>query len=315
MTTLGAELGSLDFVLITPSYPKPWRSGGEFVRTRARGYLAAGRRGIVIEQTLREGREPETTTDGDLNVGVSDEGSLVRLVEDKKQAGIFLSVLGFGDGNYKDNKLEALADHGDGNYNYIDTIFEARRALVTEIGATFFAVAKDVKLQVDFNPAALKGYRLIGYENRLMNAEDFSDDTRDGGELGSGHMLTVLYELVPLDSPFDVGEAGSKYTPPAPLDRAPEEWLTLSVRAKEPDGEESRLYTYPLSIDTPQEMTNNLRFAAAVAQVGMLLKDSQWKGTATYDGALDLLRLDTSLSGDVFKEEFLYLVNLLGRIE
>ncbi|MGI6635317.1 MAG: YfbK domain-containing protein [Christensenellales bacterium] len=252
-------------------------------------------------------------TDGDLNVGISDEGSLVRLIKEKKQAGIFLSVLGFGDGNYKDNKLEALADHGDGNYSYIDTIFEARRALVTEIGATFFAVAKDVKLQVDFNPAALKGYRLIGYENRLMEAEDFADDTKDGGELGSGHRLTVLYELVPIDSEFDIGTAQSKYTQPAPTDSAPAEWLTLSIRAKQPEGNESQLFTYPLPIDTPQEMTDNLRFAAAVAQVGMLLTDSEWKGTASYDSALALLRQDTSLSGDVFKEEFLYLVNLLAR--
>lgn len=252
-------------------------------------------------------------TDGDLNVGISDEGSLVRLIKEKKQAGIFLSVLGFGDGNYKDNKLEALADHGDGNYSYIDTIFEARRALVTEIGATFFAVAKDVKLQVDFNPAALKGYRLIGYENRLMEAEDFADDTKDGGELGSGHRLTVLYELVPLDSAFDIGTAQSKYTQPAPTDSTPTEWLTLSIRAKQPEGNESQLFTYPLPIDTPQEMTDNLCFAAAVAQVGMLLTDSEWKGSASYDSALSLLRQDTSLSGDVFKEEFLYLVNLLAR--
>ncbi|NLB39256.1 MAG: DUF3520 domain-containing protein, partial [Clostridiales bacterium] len=236
----------------------------------------------------------------------------VRLVEEKKKAGIFLSVLGFGDGNYKDNKMEALADQGDGNYSYINTVYEAHRALVTESGATFFAVAKDVKLQVDFNPAALKGYRLIGYEHRLMNAEDFSDDTKDGGELGSGHMLPVLYELVPVDSPFDIGDAESRYTSPAPTDD-PGEWLTLSVRAKTPDGDESALYTYPLAIDTPQGMTDNLRFAAAVAQVGMLLKDSEWKGTATYDNALELLRQDTGLTGDVYKEEFLYLVTLLKR--
>ncbi len=286
------------------------------------GGMTAGAAGIttaydLAQEFLIEGGNNRVllATDGDLNVGVSDEGSLVRLVEDKKKAGIFLSVLGFGDGNYKDNKLEALADHGDGNYSYIDTIYEARRALVTEIGATFFAVAKDVKLQVDFNPAMLKGYRLIGYENRLMNAEDFSDDTEDGGELGSGHTLTVLYELVPKDSPFDIGEVGSKYTAPAPTEENPAEWLTLSVRAKEPDGDESKLYTYPLAADTPHEMTDNLRFAAAVAEVGMLLKDSEWKGTATYESALNLLRQDTKLTGDVYKEEFLYLVTLLNRAD
>ena len=292
----------------------------EAIDQLAAGGATAGAAGIttaynIAQEFLIAGGNNRVllATDGDLNVGISDEGSLVRLIKEKKQAGIFLSVLGFGDGNYKDNKLEALADHGDGNYSYIDTIFEARRALVTEIGATFFAVAKDVKLQVDFNPAALKGYRLIGYENRLMEAEDFTDDTRDGGELGSGHRLTVLYELVPIDSAFDIGTAQSKYTQPAPTDSAPAEWLTLSIRAKQPEGNESQLFTYPLPIDTPQEMTDNLRFAAAVAQVGMLLSDSEWKSTASYDSALALLRQDTSLSGDVFKEEFLYLVNLLAR--
>ncbi|MGI6726707.1 MAG: YfbK domain-containing protein [Christensenellales bacterium] len=254
-------------------------------------------------------------TDGDLNVGVTDEGSLARMVEEKKQGGIFLSVLGFGDGNYKDNKLEALADRGDGNYSYIDTIHEARRALVTEIGATFYTVARDVKLQVDFNPAHLKGYRLIGYENRVMAAEDFADDTKDGGELGSGHRLTVLYELVSADSEFDIGEVASKYWQPAPLDSPAlsDELLTLSIRAKAPTGDESALYTYPVKAQAPGEMTDNLRFAAAVAEVGMLLRDSEWKGSATYDSALKLLRADSSLTGDPYREEFLYLVNLLNR--
>ena len=256
-------------------------------------------------------------TDGDLNVGVSDEGSLARLVEEKKRDGIFLSVLGFGDGNYKDNKLEALADHGDGNYAYIDTIYEARRALVTEIGATFFAVAKDVKLQVDFNPAHIKGYRLVGYENKLMAAEDFADDTKDGGELGSGHRLTVMYEIVPAGSSFDIGETQSKYQKEKETETAGDagEMLTLSIRAKAPEGEESKLYTYPLANTEPGEMSDNLRFAAAVAEVGMLLQDSQWKGSASYTDALALLRGSKSLTGDPYKEEFLYLVTLLERAE
>jgi len=252
-------------------------------------------------------------TDGDLNVGVSDEGSLARLVEEKKQGSIYLSVLGFGDGNYKDNKLEALADRGDGNYSYIDTIYEARRALVTEIGATFLTVAKDVKLQVDFNPAAVKGYRLIGYENRLMAAEDFADDTKDGGELGSGHRVSVMYEIVPIGSAFNIGEADSKYqTEPLKEDNSGE-LLTLSIRAKAPDGDESKLYAYPLAQGVSAEMSDNLRFAAAVVEVGMLLRNSEWKGSATYGSALELLRACDSLTGDVYKEEFLYLVTLLER--
>ena len=294
----------------------------EAINALEAGGSTAGAAGIITAYELArehfiEGGNNRVllATDGDLNVGVTDEGSLARLVEEKKQGGVFLSVLGFGDGNYKDNKLEALADRGNGNYSYIDTIHEARRALVTEIGATFFTVARDVKLQVDFNRAHLKGYRLIGYENRVMAAEDFADDTKDGGELGSGHRLTVLYELVPADSAFDIGEVISKYQQAAPLDSPAlsDELLTLSVRAKAPTGEESALYTYPLKTQAPGEMTDNLRFAAAVAEVGMLLRDSEWKGSATYDSALELLRADSSLTGDPYKEEFLYLVNLLSR--
>ncbi len=271
---------------------------------------------LAKKHQLKEGNNRVLlATDGDLNVGTSDEGALARLVEEKKKDGIFLSVLGFGDGNYKDNKLEALADHGDGNYAYIDTIYEARRALVTEIGATFFTVAKDVKLQVDFNPAAIKGYRLIGYENRLMNAEDFSNDSKDGGELGSGHRLTALYEIVPLGSPFDIGDAHSKYQAPPQADDTTGEMLTLSIRAKAPDGEESQLYTYPLLQQEPADISDNLRFAAAVAQVGMLLRDSVWKGEASFASSLELLRNNQSLAGDPYKEEFLYLVGLLERAQ
>ncbi len=250
-------------------------------------------------------------TDGDLNVGVSDEGALARMAEEKKTAGIALSVLGFGDGNYKDNKLEALANHGDGNYSYIDTIYEARRALVEEIGATFFTVAKDVKLQVDFNPARVIGYRLIGYENRLMQAEDFADDTKDGGEIGSGHRVTVMYELVPAGSAFDFGAVQSKYNTAAPAQDHEAELLTLSIRAKEPDGDESRLYTYTLKGEAG-EMSRDLRFAAAVAETAMLLRDSEWKGTSSWDTALTLLR-GSGVTGDAYKEEFLYLVTLLAR--
>ena len=248
-------------------------------------------------------------TDGDLNIGISDEGSLTRLIEEKRDTGIYLSVLGFGMGNYKDNKLEALADHGNGNYAYIDTIYEARKALVEEIGATFLTVAKDVKLQLDFNPAKLKGYRLIGYENRTMAAEDFSDDTKDGGEVGSGHQVTVLYELVPVDSPMQIDAAQTKYQSSAGT--ASDEWLTLSLRCKAPDGDTSQLFTYPINGDTLSS-SDNLRFAAAVAEVGMLLKDSEFKGTASYAHALEQLRKTGSVNGDVYKEEFQYIVSRLA---
>lgn len=252
-------------------------------------------------------------TDGDLNVGVSSEGELTDMIEEEKQSGVFLSVLGFGYGNLKDNKLEALADHGDGNYSYVDTVYEARKALVEEIGATFQTVAKDVKLQVEFNPSKVMGYRLIGYENRQMSATDFADDTKDGGELGSGHRVTVLYEIVPVGSAFVLPEIDRKYGN-VQATAGDEEWLTLNVRAKEPDADESKLYTYPLT-DAAYMLTPsaNLLFAAGVAETGMQLTDSEWKGTSTYDSALNLLRNCSAVQGDVYKEEFLYLLTLLDR--
>jgi Ca-activated chloride channel family protein len=252
-------------------------------------------------------------TDGDLNVGVSSEGELTALIEEEKQSGVFLSVLGFGYGNLKDNKLEALADHGDGNYSYIDTIYEARKALVEEIGATFQTVTKDVKLQVEFNPVRVKGYRLIGYENRQMAATDFTDDTKDGGELGSGHRVSVLYEIVPVGSAFEMPEIDRKYGDVQLVD-GQAEWLTLNLRAKEPDADESRLYTYPLADEAyTRTPSDNLLFAAGVAEAGMLLTDSEWKGTATYAGALKLLRECGAVRGDAYKEEFVYLLTLLER--
>ena len=189
-------------------------------------------------------------TDGDLNVGTTGEGDLARLVTEKKKAGISLTCLGVGMGNYKDNKMEALADYGDGNCRYIDTIYEARKALVEEGGGTFITVAKDVKIQVDFNPAMVKGYRLIGYEDRLMAAEDFANDEKDGGEIGSGHRMTALYEIVPADSDFEFGEAGSRYQTAQAAEKTENaDWLTVSIRAKEPEGTESKLYEYPVKGD------------------------------------------------------------------
>ena len=255
-------------------------------------------------------------TDGDLNMGVTSEGELVELVMDKKEKGVQLTCLGFGMGNYKDNKMEALADYGDGNCRYIDTIYEARKALIEEAGGTFVTVAKDVKIQVDFNPAFVKGYRLIGYEDRMMAAEDFANDEKDGGEIGSGHRMTALYELVPAGSDFEFGEAESRYTQSAPTTDAGEEMLTVAIRAKEPEGTESRLYEYPVRADAGKEqLSDNIKFAAAVAEVGMCLRDNEWKGTSSYAEALSLLRDCAAVSGDVYKEEFLYLTTLLDRVD
>ena len=251
-------------------------------------------------------------TDGDFNVGVTSEGDLARLVTEKKQNGVRLTMLGVGYGNYKDNKLEALADYGDGNYYYMDTIFEARRALVTEAGGTFVEVARDVKLQLDFNPAKVKAYRLIGYEDRVMAAEDFADDSKDGGELGSGHRVTALYEIVPVDSAMDVNAPQSRYQQPAG-DEASDEWLTLNIRAKRPGQDSSELEVYPLAGDPLAEMPENMRFAAAVAEAGMLLRNSEFSGSATWQSALELVRSCPGVTGDALKEEFVYLLTLLER--
>lgn len=253
-------------------------------------------------------------TDGDLNMGITSEGDLVNLVMEEKKKGVSLTCLGFGMGNYKDNKMEALADYGDGNCLYIDTIYEARKALIEEAGGTFITIAKDVKIQVDFNPACIKGYRLIGYEDRLLAAEDFADDSKDGGELGSGHRMTALYEIVPVTSDFEFDEAGSRYQESTANADEQAEWLTVSIRAKEPNGDTSKLYEYPVgNANFKEELTANMKFAAAVAEVGMLLRNNEWRGTATYDTALDLLRSCETVTGDVYKEEFLYLVNCINR--
>ncbi len=253
-------------------------------------------------------------TDGDLNVGTSSEGELAEMVTEKKKAGISLTCLGVGMGNYKDNKMEALADYGDGNCWYLDTIHEARKALISEAGGTFITVAKDVKIQVDFNPSQVKGYRLIGYEDRIMAAEDFANDEKDGGEIGSGHRMTALYEIVPADSDFEFGEAESRYQAGNRVDNNNAEWLTVAIRAKEPEGTESKLYEYPVGQEQMKEtLSENLRFAAAVAEAGMILRNSEWKGTATWDSALELLRECKSVTGDVYKEELVYLLTLLQR--
>lgn len=251
-------------------------------------------------------------TDGDFNVGMTSEGDLARLILKEKEKGVRLTMLGVGYGNYKDNKLETLADYGDGNYYYLDSIFEARRALVSEAGGTLVEVAKDVKLQLDFNPARIKGYRLIGYEDRLLAPEDFADDSKDGGEIGSGHRVTALYELASVDSAFDIGAPQSKYAQPAAgTDNG--EWLTLNIRAKKPDADTSELWSYPLTGEAAETLTDDMKFAAAVAEAGMLLRDSEYKGSASYADALRLARDCDSVTGDPYKEEFVYLLTLLER--
>lgn len=183
-------------------------------------------------------------TDGDFNVGPSSEKELTKLIEENRKSGIFLSVLGFGTGNLDDRTAELLADKGNGNYAYIDTILEAKKVLVDQIGSTLYTVAKDVKYQLEFNPGKVKGYRLLGYENRLLNDEDFEDDTKDAGEVGAGHVVTAFYELIPADSDEEIPGSDLKYqtTRVKPSD----EWMTIKVRYKEPDGHVSKLIEIPV---------------------------------------------------------------------
>lgn len=255
-------------------------------------------------------------TDGDLNVGMTSEGELTRLIEEKKESGVFLSVLGFGTGNIKDNKMEALADNGNGNYAYIDSLLEAKKVLVEEMGGTLFTVAKDVKLQVEFNPARVGSYRLIGYENRSLNTEDFNDDAKDAGEIGAGHRVTALYELIGIDSNQPVPTTDLKYqsenkdTSNRELSK---ELLTINIRYKEPDGNKSKLISVPVTDKVyTRVMPKNLSFASSVAAFGMILRDSEFKGNASLDMVLGLLK-EYDYSNDEYKDEFISLVKMMKR--
>ncbi|MBO4350223.1 MAG: von Willebrand factor type A domain-containing protein [Proteobacteria bacterium] len=249
-------------------------------------------------------------TDGDLNVGISSTNELKSLIEKKREMGIFLSVLGVGSGNYKDNRLEALADYGNGNYNYIDTIREAKRVLVDEFTSTVFVAAKDVKFQIDFNPSKIKGYRQIGYETRKLNAEDFADDKKDGGEVGAGHQVTVLYEIVETGSSVDVPEPSSKYQKVENVQS--NEYATVKLRYKKPDGNTSTELSWPVtSAAVTQKMSANMNFASAVAGTAMILNNSTFKGNLTYDKILEQLKDISSLDKDEYRAEFVALVRRL----
>jgi len=228
-------------------------------------------------------------TDGDFNVGVSSEAELERLIEQKRKEGVFLTVLGYGMGNYKDSKLETLANKGNGNYAYIDDLQEARKVLVEEMGGTLFTVAKDVKLQLEFNPAKVSAYRLIGYENRLLAREDFADDSKDAGELGAGHTVTALYELVPASAETSQAEALTYTQTEIRAEAfASEDLLTLALRYKHPQQDQSQLLSQTL-VDQARpwdQASTDMRFAASVAGFGMLLRGSEHKGNTSYNQVL-----------------------------
>lgn len=250
-------------------------------------------------------------TDGDFNVGVSSDGELVRMIEEEREHGIFLTVLGFGTGNYKDSKMEKLADKGNGNYAYIDNLLEAKKVLVSEMGGTLLTIAKDVKIQVEFNPSRVSAYRLVGYENRKLADEDFNDDTRDAGELGAGHTVTALYEIVPVGVKADLPNIDDlKYQSRKVSSGASgtRELLTVKLRYKKPDGDTSKLIVRTLDDRLEKRSSDSFRFSAAVAGFGMLLRNSEYKGSLSYAMVMSMARKARGTDSHGYRAEFVRLV-------
>jgi Ca-activated chloride channel family protein len=257
-------------------------------------------------------------TDGDFNVGVSSDDELVKLIEQERQSGVFLSVLGFGTGNLKDSKMEKLADHGNGTYAYIDSLAEARKVFVQEMGASLVTVAKDVKLQIEFNPAYVKEYRLVGYENRMLRPEDFNDDQKDAGDLGAGHQVTAFYEIVPANGVGSGDVDGLRYQEaekkPARTNHSGE-FAWVKLRYKAPQGERSALLEWPVGagqsgamVEEFRAVPRDVRFAAAVAEYGLLLRHSKFAGEANYQHVLAVASESVGADLAGYRTDFLDLV-------
>ncbi len=285
------------------------------------GGSTAGGAGILLayktakENFLKEGNNRIIlATDGDFNVGVSSDGELIRLIEKQREDGVFLTVLGFGTGNYKDSKMEQLADKGNGNYAYIDNILEAKKTLVKEMGGTLLTIAKDVKIQIEFNPAKVKAYRLVGYENRLLNNEDFNDDKKDAGELGSGHNVTAMYEIIPADSDELIASVDSlKYQKVLPVVKSSgNEVMTIKFRYKEPKESTSKLISEILldKKSAINSVNEDVKFSASVAEFGMLLRDSKFKGQSDFKSILNMARSSKGKDEDGYRAEFIRLVEM-----
>ncbi len=289
------------------------------------GGSTAGAAGIRLayktaqEHFVQEGNNRVIlATDGDFNLGLSSDAALVELIKEKRQSGVFLSVLGFGAGNYKDAKMEQLADHGNGNYAYIDGLQEARKVLVSEFAGTMYAIAKDVKLQIEFNPAQVAGYRLIGYENRLLNKEDFNDDQKDAGELGAGHTVTALYELVAAGDtiPFYASVDSLVYQSQRTVQGA-EDWLTLKLRYKKPDGEKSRLLSQTAKDEGSswESLDDDFRFAGAVAGFGQYLCKSKYTDGLDLQSVAEWAKAAKGVDEAGHRAAFVQLVALANTLE
>jgi Ca-activated chloride channel family protein len=302
----------------------PSTNGSEKARIQAAinnlraGGSTAGGAGIKLaykiarENFIKKGNNRVIlATDGDFNVGVSSDAELVRLIEEKRKLGIFLTVLGFGTGNYKDSKMEQLADKGNGNYAYIDNILEAKKVLVKEMGATLLTIAKDVKIQVEFNPAKIKAYRLIGYENRMLRKEDFHDDKKDAGEMGAGHTVTAIYETVPAGSKEEFGKVDKlKYQKTVAGKSGSKELFTVKFRYKPPRADKSILIEKPVKdrIVPFDKSSDNFKFSTTVAGFGMLLRDSRHKGNITYEKVLEMAKSARGQDKEGYRYEFIKLV-------
>ena len=258
-------------------------------------------------------------TDGDFNVGPSSDSQLDEIIEKEKKTGVFLTVLGYGMGNYKDAKMEKLADKGNGNHAYIDNEMESKKVLVSEFGGTLFTIAKDVKLQIEFNPAKVKAYRLIGYENRMLSKEDFNNDLKDAGELGSGHTVTAIYEVIPVGvkDEFTQSVDPLKYQKQEKIDmkNAGSELMTIKFRYKKPDGDISKLIVHTVTEKPVTTLTsNNLQFVSAVAEFGMLLRNSSFKQQASFDQAYKLAKNALGDDKEGYRKEFLQLLEEAGKL-
>ena len=291
----------------------------EAINSLQAGGSTAGGEGIKLayqiasENFIKEGNNRVIlATDGDFNVGVSSDDELVRVIEEERKSGVFLSVLGYGMGNYKDSKMQQLADKGNGNHSYIDNINEARKVLVSEFGGTLFTIAKDVKIQIEFNPKKIQAYRLIGYENRMLASEDFNDDAKDAGELGSGHTVTALYEIIPVGvkSEFIKAVDPLKYQAKSLNNSFSNEMMTVKLRYKKPDEEMSKLIIQNL-VDKQIpliETSENFRFSAAVAEFGLLLRNSAFKQQSNYQQVINMAKGAKSADDNGYRSEFVELV-------
>jgi len=294
------------------------------------GGSTAGGEGIQVAYQLAEKYKTSDSnnriilaTDGDFNVGVSSNSELEKLIEEKRKSGIFLTVLGLGMGNYKDSKMEILADKGNGNYAYIDKLSEAQKVLLQEFGGTLFTIAKDVKIQVEFNPVYVQAYRLIGYENRALADEDFNDDRKDAGDLGAGHTVTALYEIIPTgtknakdfkDKVDKLKYQGNTMTTKA---QTTDEMLTLKLRYKQPDGTKSQLLTTTVNQQATvfPETSESFRFSAVVAQFGMLLRNSEFKGSTSTAQIIEIAQKAKGKDTEGYRHEFIRLVKNFEGLE